>query len=149
MQDQVFYQFGVFAGFGNGEHGTGVFNNPAHLGGRRRGINRHGGGTRGPDGKVQKGPLITGSRDESDAVPLLHAKGDKPLGYFKDLIDEFFARDINPLVVSRAGEHDAIRALLRGVHQGGQAGFARLDSKLGWGVDFLQGHAVSFRTANY
>ena len=149
LQNQVFYQFGVLAGFCNGQHCAGVLNNPTHLGGGGRWVDRHGGGSRGPDGKIQKGPLIAGSRDESDAVPLLHAKGDKPLGYFKDLIDEFFARYIDPLVICWAGKHDAVRTLLRGVHQGGQAGFARLDSKLRRGMHFLQGHAVSFRTAIY
>ena len=149
LQHQVFYQLGVLAGFRNGEHGAGVLDDPTHLGGGRGRVDRHGGGTGGPDGKVQQGPLIAGGRDEGDAVPLLHAQGDKSLGYFKDLIDEFFARDVDPLIVSRAGEHDAVRALLRGVHEGGQAGFARLDSKLRRGMHFLQGHAVSFRTANY
>ena len=149
LQDQVFNQLGMLAGFRDGEHGARVLNNPAHLGGRRGRIDRHGGRTGGPDGKVQQGPLIAGGGNQRDAVSLLHTQGDESLGYLKNLIDKFFAGDVDPFVVGRASKHHAMWALLGGVHQGGQAGFARLDSKLGWGVDFLQGHAVSFRTANY
>jgi hypothetical protein len=70
-----------------------VGQDPVHLVGRRRLVDRHPDRPRGPDREVDDGPLVPGAGHDRDSVARVDAARDEPL------------RDRGHLVGERAGRH--------------------------------------------
>src|SRR5690606_35380438 len=77
-----------------------VLENPLHLRGRTRLVDRNHNGTGEPDGEVDKAPLEAGLAHEPDLVARLDTGGDEALGEGGDFRKEFARREVGPRVVT-------------------------------------------------
>lgn len=89
----------VFLGFTKAKHGAGVLDDPLDLRQRRRRINRNDNGTGGPNGVVEKHPLVARIGHQRNAITMLHTSVEQPLGHRINLVQKLLAGHRDPGVV--------------------------------------------------
>ena len=79
IDDAAIDQFGHVRGLGNGQHRSAVRQDPRHLVGSRRLVNRYGRRADGQDGVVHHQPFQAGARHQRHPVAWRHLRGDEAL----------------------------------------------------------------------
>ena len=107
--------------------GVGVGEDPLHLLGRGRLVDRHDDGTRAPGGEVDERPLVARARHQGDPVAGCDPGGDQALGQAGDVVGEPAPRDVRPPAGGRLARERRLAANLLRVadHQVREAALRR------------------------